>query len=187
MNIVKRKIEKIKNYLNKNEIESTQNWLDIKEIKDKGIIIYSNKIIKILKVNPINYNLKSELEKEAIMLNYKKLFNGINFKFQILIKSKKQNIDKQLKELKKSTENIELRNNYINYIKDKNDNKKSSSKQFFIVIEEDDKDENISILKLQEKYLKLKELLDRNENNIRELKREEIIELFYEYLNKERN
>ena len=45
---------------------NTQNWLPIEKIYDNGIIkLKKNKFIKILKINPINYNLKSDLEKNA--------------------------------------------------------------------------------------------------------------------------
>ena len=44
-----------------------QKWLPIKEINKEGVVkLKNNKLIKIIKVNPINYNLKSNLEKESI-------------------------------------------------------------------------------------------------------------------------
>ena len=46
---------------------STQDWIPIEEIFKSGIIKTKNKYIKILKVIPINYNLKSDLEKQAIL------------------------------------------------------------------------------------------------------------------------
>ena len=52
----------------------------------------NNKIIKILKVNPINYNLKSDLEKESILNSYKIFLKTCNFNIQILIQSKKDYI-----------------------------------------------------------------------------------------------
>ena len=59
-------------YKNKQEVKTikkitVQQWLPIEEIYDNGIIkINKNKYIKILKIIPINYNLKSDLEKESI-------------------------------------------------------------------------------------------------------------------------
>ena len=45
-----------------------QEWLPIKEIDKEGVVkLKNNKLIKIIKVNPINYNLKSDLEKESII------------------------------------------------------------------------------------------------------------------------
>ena len=56
----------------KNKFYSVQDWLPFKRILDSGIILLkNNSYIKILKIYPINYNLKSELEKEAILNSYK--------------------------------------------------------------------------------------------------------------------
>ena len=44
---------------------SLQDWLPFDIILDKGIIrLKNNDYIKIIKIVPINYNLKSDLEKE---------------------------------------------------------------------------------------------------------------------------
>ena len=53
------------------EIKSTQDWLPIKNILENGIIKKDeHRYIKIIKVNPINFNLKSILEKEpAVGIN----------------------------------------------------------------------------------------------------------------------
>ena len=57
---------------NTKKIESVQNWLPFQEILDNGIIkINENNFIKIINISPINFNLKSELEKEAILNSYK--------------------------------------------------------------------------------------------------------------------
>lgn len=57
-----------------------------------GIIKTEDKYIKIIKVIPINFNLKSELEKEAILNSYKLFLKTFNFNLQILIQSKKEYI-----------------------------------------------------------------------------------------------
>ena len=46
---------------------TVQQWLPIEKINENGIIkINKNKYVKILKIIPINYNLKSDLEKKTI-------------------------------------------------------------------------------------------------------------------------
>ena len=65
---------------------SIQNWLPFDKIMKKGIIkLKNNNYIKIIKVIPINYNLKSDLEKEAILNSYKTFLKTCNFDIQILI------------------------------------------------------------------------------------------------------
>lgn len=54
-------------YKNKMEVKkiTVQQWIPIEKIYENGIIkINKNKYIKILKIIPINYNLKSDLEKK---------------------------------------------------------------------------------------------------------------------------
>ena len=58
--------------MNKQEIYSVQEWLPFEEVLKNGIIKINNfTFIKIIKVNSINFNLKSDLEKEAILNSYK--------------------------------------------------------------------------------------------------------------------
>ncbi len=75
------------------QIYSVQDWLPFEKILENGIIkLKDSSYIKILKVKPINYNLKSELEKEAILNSYKNFIKSCNFNLQILIQSKKDYI-----------------------------------------------------------------------------------------------
>ena len=73
--------------------KTVQEWLPIENIYKDGIVkLKNNKLIKILKVSPINYNLKSDLEKEAILNSYKVFLKTCNFDIQILIQSSKDYI-----------------------------------------------------------------------------------------------
>ena len=72
---------------------SIQDWLPFKKILNNGIVLLKdNSYIKIIKVFPINYNFKSELEKEAILNSYKIFLKTCNFDLQILIQSNKKKI-----------------------------------------------------------------------------------------------
>lgn len=145
--------------------------MNISRILNNGIIeINKKKYIKILKVKPINFNLKSNLEKEAILNSYRILFKTCDFDFQILIQSKKEDLNKHIEEIKKVEDepNIkEISNKYINYIKSLNHDKKSSSKNFYIILryknnnEKDDNIESYAIEELNEKYFKIKDCLSR--------------------------
>ena len=80
-----------------------QEWLPIEEIYNDGIIkLKNNKNIKIIKVNPINYNLKSDLEKESILNSYKIFLKTCNFDIQILIQSNKEDLSKHIKNIQKN-------------------------------------------------------------------------------------
>ena len=109
---------------------SAQEWLPINYIYSNGIIkINKNKYIKILKIIPINYNLKSDLEKKTILNSYKIFLKTCNFNIQILIQSNKVdltqnilNIQKNIQE--KENSNLEdLSKDYIQFIKKFNNSK----------------------------------------------------------------
>ena len=87
---------------------------------------------------PINYNLKSELEKKSIINSYKIFLKTCNFPIQILIQSKKENLDDHILKIQKNIEKNkkieDIGKEYIKYIKSINLSKKSSTKEFYIVI-----------------------------------------------------
>ena len=89
------------------QINSVQEWLPFAEILDKGIIkMKDSSYIKILNINPINYILKSSLEKEAILNSYSNIFKTCNFNFQILIQSKKEDLKEHIKKIKENKDYI---------------------------------------------------------------------------------
>ena len=79
---------------------SLQEWLPFDRILKNGIIkMKNNYYIKIIKVVPINYNLKSELEKEAILNSYKTFLKTCNFDIQILIQSNKIDLSNHISKI----------------------------------------------------------------------------------------
>ena len=180
-------------------IYSVQEWLPFSKILDNGIIKLKDfSYVKIIKIYPINYNLKSNLEKEAILNSYKLFFKTCDFDFQILIQSNKEDLSKHISNVKEQNKNeanniIELSNKYINYIKSINNDKNSSCKNFYIIIKnshenkKDDIDnmEKIIINNLTEKYFKIKECLSRCGNLITDCNNKNevilIIKSFYQF------
>ncbi len=179
------------------EKSSTQTWIPIDEIYSNGIIKTKNKYLKILKITPINYNLKSDLEKQAILNSYKTFLKTCNFDIQILIQSSKENLEKNISYIKKNIEKKEnkylekIAENYIEYINKINSSKKSSSKNFYLIIsksnlKEQDFNESFEIIKndLKEKYFKIKECLSRCGNSVFEVTtKEELLKIINSFLN----
>ncbi len=164
--------------------QTTQEWLPFENIYENGLIFYKNSFIKILKVNPINYDLKSKLEKESILNSYKNFLKICDFDIQILIQSKKEDISKtisQINQVSEKNEKIqEMKENYIKYITQMNKEKNSSSKNFFIIIQkkvdilnkgiEDFMEEETKAFDyLNECYFKIKETLTRCGNLVDEI------------------
>ncbi len=172
---------------------SVQQWIPFIKIFDNGILkTKENSYLKILKIIPINYKLKSELEKEAILNSYKIFLKTCNFNIQIIIQSKKLNLNQIISKIKndnKKEENKKIKNifqNYNNYIKKLNNERKSSAKNFYIVIKkEKGEDEEKIFEELNEKAIKIKENLNRCGNEVINIKnKNEIIEIFLSFLNK---
>ncbi len=176
--------------LNK-KYKSTQDWLMIENIDKNGIIKIKNKntFIKILKIKPINFNLKTILEKEAILNSYKIFLKTCNFNIQILIHTSKEDISKIISNIKKKEKNnLEIiSKNYINFLNKINSEKQTATKNYYIIIDENFDEikndiENINYL-LNEKYLKIKECLSKCGNQVRECKKEEVIKIIHYFLN----
>lgn len=158
------------------KINSVQNWLPFDKVLENGIIkLKDNSYVKIIKIIPINFNLKSNLEKEAILNSYKIFLKTCNFDIQILIQSNKEDLSKHISKIKNINLNQKekiknISNSYINFIQEINQKRKSSSKNFYILIKENpenkkqkinEENEKFYCEKLNEKYFKIKECLAR--------------------------
>ena len=158
--------------------KSTQNWLIVESIDKNGIIKIKNKniFIKLIRVQPINFNLKTTLEKEAILNSYKILLKTCNFNLQILIHTNKEDISKIVSNVKKSNnDSISIiSKKYIEFLNKINSEKQTSTKNYYIII-----DEQSEI----EKYFKIKECLNKCGNQVKECKKEDVIKVLHFFLN----
>ena len=183
----------------KNKINSVQEWLPFECIFENGIIkLKNNSYVKIIKINPINFNLKSNLEKEAILNSYKIFLKTCKFNIQILIQSNKEDLTSHISNLeninKKENEKIKnIINNYILFIEELNKKRKSSSKNFYIILKEFPKNKKEKINeekekyifdKLNENYFKIKECLARCGNFVYDIStHDEAIKILFSFLN----
>jgi hypothetical protein len=169
------------------KINSIQSWFCVEDILENGTILTKeNSKIRILKIEPINFFLRSEMEKEVVLNSYKNIFKSINFDIQIIIQSTKEDLSTNIDYIKSKNKEVlnqqssrqQLLNNYIEYIESLNQIKKSNNKNFYIVIKESPEQNQ-----LDEKVNKIKELLERcgNRGAVINSKNEliKVIETFY--------
>ncbi len=78
----------------------TQQYLDVKEVMEDVIVLKSGALRAVLEVSAINFDLKATDEQEAIINQYQNFLNSVDFPLQILISSRKLNIDTYLEFLK---------------------------------------------------------------------------------------
>jgi len=79
---------------------STQQYLDIAEIRDNTVILKDGSLRAVLLCSSINFALKSEDEQNAIIQSYISFLNSLDFPLQLVVQSRKLNIDKYLEDLK---------------------------------------------------------------------------------------
>ncbi|MBU0727790.1 hypothetical protein KKA95_03835 [Patescibacteria group bacterium] len=79
---------------------STQLYLDIAEVKDNVVILKNGGLRAVLQTNSINFNLKSEDEQNAIIFAYQSFLNSLEFPVQIVVQSRKLDIDKYIESAK---------------------------------------------------------------------------------------
>ncbi len=181
----------------KNKKNTVQQWLPFEKVSNNGIIKFKdNSYVKILKVSPINFNLKSSLEKEAILNSYKIFLKTCNFNIQILIQSNKENLSKHISKIEKNNLNKNqkikiISKKYIEFIEEINQKIKSSSKNFYILVKENPENkkitenvEEITYEKLNEKYYKIKESLLRCGNIVTQCDtKQEVEKIINSFLN----
>ena len=155
---------------------SIKNWFPIKDVKDGIIETKDKKYLKILEILPINFELKSNFEKETIIYQYKTFLKTCNFDMQIMIYSKKNELDSHIKNITdvmkfEECETLkDLGYEYIKNIKEKTI-KTTITRRFFIIFyAEINGNKNLSreiaIADLNEKTLKIKRTLGKCGNEI---------------------
>ena len=80
--------------------DSTQQFLEIEEIKE-GLIVLKNKTVKgVLMVSSLNFALKSADEQAATIYHFQSFLNSLDFPLQIIVQSRRLNITGYLEKLK---------------------------------------------------------------------------------------
>lgn len=124
----------------KDTASSTQEHLPIAGIQDGVVIMNDASIRTILKVEPINFELKSEAEQNAIVYSYQSFLNSLEFPIQIVVHSKKLDLERYLIKLeatKKNVTNDLLRiqvEDYVDFVRRLISIANIMSKRFYMVI-----------------------------------------------------
>ena len=133
--------KKRKDSLARNKVRvSTQQYLDIAEIKEDTVIMRDGTLRAVLLISSINFALKSEDEQNAIISAYVSFLNNIDFPLQIIIQSRELNIDSYIETLKQkakeqTNELLKIQTSeYMQYISELISMSKIMNKRFYIVI-----------------------------------------------------
>jgi len=170
---------------------STQLFLKIAEIRDDSAVLKNGGVRAILKVTSINFNLKSEDEQNAIIYSYQNFLNSLEFPIQIVIRSKKLDIDNYIDELsqigEKQTNPLLQRQTYeyMDYIQRLVEYADIMEKNFLVVVPYDPfrsvkpnfiqrffqnmqpKDSFIEVQRRHKEFLQLKKSLNQRVNTVK--------------------
>jgi type IV secretory pathway VirB4 component len=85
---------------------TTQQHLDIEEIKDDIVILKNGGVAAVMETTAVNFDLLSEIEQDAIIAAFSMLLNSISFPVQVVIRSKKIDISKYIEKVQRVEQQI---------------------------------------------------------------------------------
>ncbi len=194
---------------------STQDFIDIHDIKNDIVILKDGSACLVLEVTAINFGLFSEREQEATIYAYAQLLNSLTFSIQILLASKRKDITDYLAYIDHQlakTESPEIRlqmEKYRDFIKSIVRQGNVLDKKFYIVIPFSSLELGLSssitsLLKPRRQFtLPIETIVDRATTNLspkrdhiirllariglrsRQLNSDELLQLFFDQLNRD--
>ena len=87
---------RIKQYMANNQNTSTQQFVEIEDIRDGILILKNGGLRRVLMVSGVNFDLKSEEEQNLIIYSFQNFLNTLDFSVQFFIHSRKVNVDAYL-------------------------------------------------------------------------------------------
>lgn len=118
----------------------SQRFLDVAEIRDNLVIMRDGTLRSVLLVSSINFSLKSVDEQNAIVQAYMQFLNGLDYPIQVVIQSRRMNIDHymhQLDENEKTLTNDLLKkqiHDYKDFVKQLVQMGDIMQKRFYVVV-----------------------------------------------------
>lgn len=121
-------------------IASTQEHLDIEDIRDDIVILKNGNAAVVLQTTAVNFDLLSETEQDAMIFAFAALLNSLTFPIQILVRTKRMDISNYLARVaaaKRITHNEALVaqiEKYEGFIRDLVSKNQVLDKRFYVVI-----------------------------------------------------
>ncbi len=194
---------------------STQEHLDIEDVKDNIVIFKDGSCCIILQTTAVNFGLLSEKEQDATIYAYGELLNSLSFTIQVFIRSQQKDISSYLKLLdneinkKKPRQIKEWLKKYYSFIEETVKNREILDKNFYVIIPFSTTELGVassissSFKKSQKLPYPIDYILEKAKNNLypkrdhmikqltriglnsRQLETKELIRLFYQIYNPE--
>lgn len=119
---------------------TTQQHLDIEDIKEDLVILKNGSVAGVLATTAVNFDLLSEIEQDAIIAAFSMLINSITFPIQIVLRSKRLDITSYLEKVVQMENKIEdplLKHQaeaYRKFIQKTIKNNEVLDKKFYVIV-----------------------------------------------------
>lgn len=122
------------------ELARAQEFVKVKDIKDGVVVLKNGGLRRVILVDGLNFDLKSEEEQNIITYSYQNFLNSLDFSIQMVIHSRKLNIEDYIKRLEEReiAEESELLKTqiaeYREFVKAFVETNAVMTKSFFVVV-----------------------------------------------------
>ncbi len=120
--------------------KASQEFVPIKEVRDSVTVLKDGSLRGVLLASSLNFSLKSEDEKNAILMQFQDFLNSLDFSIQIFIQSRKLDIrpyigllEAREKEQVNDLMKIQIKE-YIDFVRNFTDSTNIMTKSFFVII-----------------------------------------------------
>src|SRR5258708_2667078 len=124
----------------KTNLNSTQNMLQIAEIRDGIVIMNDGSFRSVVMVKSINFDLMSPQEQEAVEYSFQGFLNSLYFPIQIFIRSQKIDLQPYIAKLDRIRSEHDnmllpmLMEDYVNFIAQLSSQTNIMDKKFYVVV-----------------------------------------------------
>lgn len=175
-----------------NKKASSRQQIDIREVKDGILILPNHHYRVVLHVSPVNFELRSEDEQDAIIETYESFLNSVGVPLQVLIRIREMDMDAYLEDLDNRLQNEKVAiykkqlANYDEFIRELIKTNRILSRQFYVVVPHNS--DGKADFELVKEQLSLtvdivQKGLARLSMHSRELSSLELMDLFYNFYN----
>ncbi|MEX1051994.1 MAG: DUF87 domain-containing protein [Patescibacteria group bacterium] len=125
---------------NQNKPAATQKFLQIERIRDGIVILKDGRLRKIVKCMPLNFDLKSEKEKEVAVYQYQNFLNSLKFPLQIVIQSRRVDLSAYIEKVEHASANEinellqKQSKDYLDFIKILSEQVNIMEKSFYLIV-----------------------------------------------------
>lgn len=175
-----------------NKKVSSRQQIDIREIKDGVLVLPNHRYRTVLHVSPVNFELRSEDEQDAIIDTYESFLNSVGVPLQVLIRIREMDMDAYLEDLdnRLQSEKVAVYKkqlaNYNEFIRGLIKTNRILSRQFYVIVPHNsDGKADFDLIKEQLGLTVdiVQKGLSRLGMHSRELSSLELMDLFYNFYN----